>query len=309
MNQDVIRLEQVIRCLSPKIKIPIEKNKLLLAPKLREIRLRINRPVCLDCGDQCYYLTTGGSLTPFISDSLLCASKDEIEETVQSVCDYSVYSHQHELLNGYVTLRGGHRAGVCGTAVYHGDSLDNIRDIGSVCLRLSREFPGCADTLFRRYNGGGLLLCGEPCSGKTTLLRDLARQLSYQYRVALIDERGELAAVLNGEPQNDVGLCDIFTGYYKSSAMRHALRSMSPEIVVCDEIGSPDDAAAFAECQRSGVNVIATAHAGSAEELLRRRDLRWILRTGAIKTLVFLSDRQHVGQIRAVRKAGELLAS
>ncbi len=308
MNQDVKRLEQVTRCLSNRIKIPIEKNKILLARKLREIRLRVNRPVCLDCGDLRYYLTTGGCLMPFYSDSLLCVSKDEIEETVQSICGYSVYSHQHELLNGFVTLRGGHRAGVCGTAVYHGDSLENIRDICSVCLRVSREVTGCADSLLQRCHGG-MLLCGEPCSGKTTLLRDLARQLSYQYRVALIDERGELAAVLNGNPQNDVGLCDVYTGYQKAAAMRRALRSMAPEIIVCDEIGSPDDAAAVTECQRSGVNVIATAHAGNAEEIIHRRDLRGILRTGAIETLVFLSGRNHVGQIRTVRRAGELLAS
>lgn len=309
MNQDVIRLEQVAHCLSPRIKIPIEKNKQLLAPKLREIRLRVNRPVFLDCGTQSYFLIQSGSLTPFYSDSLLCASKSEIEETVQSICGYSVYSHQNELTNGFLTLRGGHRAGVCGTAVCHGGQLENIRDISTVCLRVSREYPGCADLLLRRYTSGGMLICGEPCSGKTTLLRDLARQLSCRLRVSLMDERGELAAVLNGEPQNDVGMCDVYNGYRKATAMRQALRSMAPQVIICDEIGSPEDASAVAECQRSGVDVIATVHAGSAEELYHRRDLRRILLTGAFETLVFLSDRAHAGQIRTFAKAGESFAS
>ncbi len=181
-------------------------------------------------------------LSPAIG-RLLAPHISLLEHTVQEIrlraARYSVYARQHELQNGFVTLRGGHRMGVCGTAVMQGGSVLNVRHISSLNLRIAREHRGCGKKLFAQLRGksGGVLLCGAPCSGKTTLLRDLARLFSAEdgRQTALIDERGEIAAVCDGVPQNDVGFCDVFDGYPKAQAMEQALRSLSPQVMICDE--------------------------------------------------------------------------
>ena len=126
-------------------------------------------------------------------------------------------------------------------------------------VRLCGERIGCSDRLLSIIDNplGGVLVCGVPCSGKTTILRDLARQLSYKYRTALIDSRGELAAVYAGVPQNDVGLCDILDSYSKRDGFSHAVRCLSPEIIICDEIGGEDDAGSILNARKSGVSTAA----------------------------------------------------
>ena len=229
-----------------------------------------------------------------------------LDEVVRKICEYSVYSRQNEIVNGFITLRGGHRAGICGTAVLRDGEMSNVRCISSVNLRFAREIRGSADQLLHSVKdiSGGVLICGEPSSGKTTLLRDLARQLSADRNVALIDERGELAACIGGMPQNDVGLCDVYDGYPKAEAMRHAVRTMSPDVLICDEIGT-DEEASLRNCLRGGVAVIATAHIRHREELRRHPAFR----TGAFSTVVFLSGRQNVGEIISVQSVGDVLAA
>lgn len=313
MEKDLQRFRQAVSCLSPPIKSAVCSNEARLADKAREIRLMLNRPVSVVCGDGKYYITNNGSLTPFIMDSLLIAQKSDIESTLQSICEYSVYSRQNEIINGFITLKGGHRAGISGTAVLSGGKITNIRDISSVNLRIAREHIGCADRLFRQLGSHktGALICGEPCSGKTTILRDLARQISTftDCNVSLIDERGELAASVNGVPQNDVGMCDVYNEYPKAEAMLQSIRSMSPDILMCDEIGSEEDIIAVEQCINSGVSIIATAHAGSIDELRKRHSVCKLLNTGAFSKVILLSDRRHIGEKETVISAGDLLAS
>lgn len=313
MNKDLQRFRQVVSCLSPPIKSALSACEAQLSHKAREIRLMLNRPVTIICNDGRYYITSSGSVTPFFSDSLLMVQRNDIESTLQSICEYSVYSRQNEIVNGFVTLKGGHRAGISGTAVLSDGKITNIRDISSLNLRIAREYIGCADRLFRRFgnNKTGMLICGEPCSGKTTVLRDLARQLSTltEYNVSLIDERGELAASVSGAPQNDIGMCDVYSGYPKAEAMIQAIRSMSPDIIMCDEIGSQEEVLAVEQCVNSGVSIIATIHAGSVDELKRRTNLCRLLDTGAFQKIVFLSDRRHIGEAESVMSTGDLLAS
>jgi stage III sporulation protein AA len=240
-----------------------------------------------------------------------------MEESFRNLCSYSVYSHENEIRNGYITLSGGHRAGICGTAVLQSDSVSSVRGISSINLRISREIRGAADELLDRIwdrLAGGLLLAGAPSSGKTTILRDLARQLSSGVRgnlkkVAVIDERGEIAGTYCGVPQNDLGCCcDVLDGYPKAEGILLAVRTLSPDIILCDEIGSEREVGAVEQGLNTGVILIASIHAGSIEELVRRKQAIKLLRTGAFATVAQLDASKGPGKIAGIYKAGDLLA-
>lgn len=313
MNHDVnMRLAQAAGCLSPPLYRAAEPYFSNLENKAQELRLRLGRPLSIVCPKHTYFITRHGSLTDLPCGDLIKVSREEIQETFERLCDYSVYAHRREIVNGFVTLRGGHRAGICGTAVTDKDGMVNVRDISSINLRIAREHKGCADAVFKAVKNdfGGVLLCGAPCSGKTTLLRDLARKISLSERqnVSLIDERGELAATTAGEAQNDVGLCDVFDGYPKAQAMEQALRTMSPQVIVCDEIGSREDVRTVRQALNSGVRIIAAAHARTKQELFARQGLRELLSTGAFSTVIFLQGRERAGEISEIFRGERLVA-
>lgn len=221
-------------------------------------------------------------------------NRADMDELIKSFCGYSLHSHSRELSEGFITLKGGHRAGFCGTAVIKDGKTETIRDISSVNIRIAREHKGCADEIYRWTSGfGGLLLIGKPLSGKTTVLRDLCRILGNRSKVSVIDERGELAAVRDGIAQNDVGEnTDILDGFTKRSGIFCALRSMSPEYVVCDEISGESES--VVQCMNSGVKVVLTAHCGSFEEAVRSQTITEILRTGAISHIALCKNERGI---------------
>ena len=283
----------------------------------QEIRLRVGRPVAIGCPGEIYFLRPGGGLAFLGGPECVFAGKDDMEETFRILCGNSVYSHEAELRGGYVTLRGGHRAGICGTAVFQNGEVSGIRDVSSVNIRVAREIPGCADAVLSRLGGllgGGLLLAGPPSSGKTTILRDLARQLASGAgrkicKVAVVDERGEIAGTCRGVPQNDVGLCcDVLDGCPKAQGILTAVRTLSPQYVVCDEIGTEEEVRAVEQSLNAGVCVIASIHAGSAAELKRRRQVSELLRTGAFAAVAVLRGSGKPGEIAEICRAGDLLA-
>jgi stage III sporulation protein AA len=282
----------------------------------QEIRLRVNRPVAIGCPGEIYFLRPGGGLTFLGGPECVCAGKDDMDETFRILCGNSVYSHEMELRNGYVTLRGGHRAGVCGTAVFQNGEVSGLRDVSSINIRIAREVPGCADVLLSRLGdtlNGGLLLAGPPSSGKTTILRDIARQLASGTgrkiaKAAVVDERGEIAGTCRGVPQNDVGLCcDVLDGCPKAQGILTAVRTLSPQYVVCDEIGTEEEVRAVEQSLNAGVCVIASIHAGSMAELKRRRQAMALLRTGAFETVAMLRGSVKPGEVAEICRAGDLL--
>lgn len=199
-------------------------------------------------------------------------STAEIADIFAEICRFSVYSFQSEIAQGFVTLDGGNRVGICGTAVYKNGKIDFIKDISGLNIRIAHEKIGCSDELYRRFFSGepkSLLLGGAPLSGKTTMLRDLARRLSERLRVTVIDSRNEISGSVRGLPSFDVGQnTDVLCGAEKSDGIMLALRTMSPEVIICDEIS--DDEEALGACALCGVKVIAAAHCGSLAELKKR---------------------------------------
>ncbi len=266
------------------IKIPS-----VISPKeLCELRLRAGRPAVA--------VTISGKSVP-CSPPL---SRQDIEACFQELCRYSVHSFQQEISEGYITLPEGHRAGFCGTAVVRGGGIETLRDISSINLRLAKEIKGCGEALYHAVFGNrlrSLLIAGAPLSGKTTVLRDLTRLLGDRHKVALIDSRCELAACHDGAPQLDVGLnTDVLNGYPRAQGMEIALRTLSPEVIICDEIAG--DISAVEKCMHCGVKLIATAHASSLDELSKRRDTAGFV--GAFDCVAVLHGKGRIAEIKGV---------
>ncbi len=230
----------------------------------------------------------------------MTASQRSLYDTFRRLCDYSVYSRQDEIRNGFITVRGGHRVGLCGTAACENGRITTLNDISSMNVRIARQVFGVSEELIGHLYPleGGILIAGVPSSGKTTLLRDLARSLSlgigcHIMRTAVIDERGELSGTYAGTAYNDMGLSDVLNGYPKGEGIMHAIRAMSPQVIICDELGTEEDCRAVAQGCHAGAAVIASIHAASYEELLCRRQARALLQTGAFATVVMLESSDH----------------
>lgn len=264
--------------------------------EVQEIRLRINCPVVLHLGEGMYFIFKDGTLTKVAGENLLIATADNIRNTFNKICNYSVYSYQKEIVNGFITIKGGHRVGICGTAIYN-KNIENIKDITSLNFRIARSIPGISDTVLKNVNAGfsGILIVGAPCSGKTTLLRDIARNLSIgkfssAKKVVVIDERGEFSGMHRGEPQNDLGYCDILYGYSKKDGIEHSIRCLSPEIIVCDEIGNESDVKAIESGVNSGISFIASAHVSGREGITKKTALKGLFSKGVFDTVVFFNN-------------------
>lgn len=309
------RFDTALSALSDTIGDPLYRLPPSVKKDICEIRIRIHRPICLCTFDGCFFLNRDGTVSRSITPEALTATKFDLQESFRTLCGYSVYAHQNEIQNGFVTYLCGHRVGICGTAVVEKGMITNIRDITSMNVRIAKESYGIADPLLKHLGStleAGLLIAGKPGCGKTTMLRDLCRQLSsgalgLPRKVALVDERGEVAGVFNGEPQNDVGVCcDVLDGYPKSEGILQAIRCLSPQLILCDELGSRQDVAAIQEGVHAGVGIITTLHAGSVEDLLRRPQAKALLKTGAFQHVAVLDSIPTFGHIQEVYHIDEL---
>lgn len=245
-----------------------------------EIRIRAGRPLVLET-------VRGRAVLDYI------CTIDEISECVKSFCRYSVHSYERELREGCITLKGGHRAGLCGTAIVRNGIFESIKDISGINIRIAGEITGCAqplaETVFSE-NFTGLLIAGRPMCGKTTVLRDLCRIVGNEHKLAIIDSRDEIAAVYGGVPENDVGIhSDVLSGYERSEGMRIAIRTLSPEFIACDELTGDEDS--VKSCLSCGVKMIFTVHSGSLSEAKNTL----IARSGAISDIAFMGGA--AGQI------------
>lgn len=288
--------------------IPLYAARLLRIPdevksQAFDIHLKAGGPVSV-CGAEGVFFLREGGVTRALTDDLLTVTADDLREVFLTACSHSVFSHEQELREGYLVFGSGCRAGVCGTAVLENGRVKAVRDVTAMVFRIPRNVVGCGDRLFlegadlRR----GVLVAGEPSSGKTTFLRDVARSLSMGKfspirRVALIDERGEFLL-------DSLGPCaDVLRGYPKAAGFQLALRMLSPEFLICDEL-APADLPAVRGAALSGVGMIASVHAARAD--FRRRPLcRELLKAGAFGTVVFLSGRGEPGEIEAIEQIEE----
>ena len=313
MKMDMVKkpLENVISIIPASVRMYVINAVRDISHKVQEIVLRCEKPVCIYLFGEQYVLTKRGTLSKDIgvSDAVISSGVD-VAECFNNVCGYSVYSHLSEIKEGFITLKGGHRVAISGTAVVSGDEIINIRDISTVSIRIAREVKGAGEMLADRLHNfqGGYLVCGAPVSGKTTLLRDVARIISTKYgkRTSVVDTRGELAAVSRGVAQNDIGLCDVLNGYPRYDGILQALRCLSPEYIFCDEIGTNEDADAILKGVNCGVKFVATVHANNEKELLSKSYFMDILSTGAFSKILFLKGREEPCSVKKELSIEEL---
>lgn len=302
-NRSVERFNMCAKGLNQRLQKAVIQIPDHIKAQVQEIHIRTNKPLALYCGAITYYLTSDNQIVShWFSENMLIATQIDVSETFQNICCYSVYTRQSEINNGFITMKGGHRAGICGTAFYNGENISAIRDISSINMRVAREIKGVSKDILKNVDvkKGGVLICGVPSGGKTTVLRDISRALSIEQnlKVCVVDERGELGGTYSGIVQNDLGLSDVLDGYKKHDGIMHAVRCMSPNVIICDEIGTDDEAEGIKECLNSGVTVIASVHCANIDELLSKPQTYNLISTGAFEYIVFLSSRETPGVMK-----------
>lgn len=232
---------------------------------LCEVRLRRGMQLGLFYTDGMYYITPKGRLTTNYTEGIIAGERD-IERGLELITKSSVYAYEDEIKNGFVTIDGGHRVGICGEVVTNCGEISHIKKVQSLNYRIAREIIGAANGIMDRVVSDGVIkntiIVSPPMCGKTTLLRDIARQLSLMgKRVSIVDERHEIAACTDGIPAFDLGAnCDVLSGASKSEGMLFMLRSMSPDVIITDEIGGDDDFNAILEIKKRGVRIVTSIH-------------------------------------------------
>ena len=290
------------------LKIPESKKTLI-----QEIRLRCDKPIALTCGNDTFFVCNDGNIIFSPAPRAVISTKHNIFDTFRSLCGYSVYSRQSEITKGFITAQNGSRIGICGTAAVKNGEISAVTDITSMNIRISRQITGTSDELISRLFplSGGILIAGKPSSGKTTILRDLAYNISTGkntkiMRTCIVDERGEISGGNNGFI--DTGLSDVQVCYPKIEGILQSIRSLSPQVIICDEVGSDEDAKAVAMGSNAGIYMIATIHAGNYNELVKREQAIKLIKTGAFSKVVILGDIDTPGTISEIVDISDLKA-
>lgn len=268
----------------------LRKLPATLFERLEEVRVREQRPLEINAGSEHYFVTEDGRITHEEPEAYK-PGREDTHRLLDLISNHSLYTLEEELRKGFITLPGGHRVGLAGRTVLGGGRVEHLRDINSFNIRIARAVPGVADRILpylldtKTKRVLHTLIISPPQQGKTTLLRDLARQLSQGWqsrkggvpmgmKVGIIDERSEIAGSYKGLPGFDVGpRTDVLDGCPKAEGMMMMIRSMSPDVLIVDEIGRPEDADAVREALYAGISVIASVHGRDLAEVAARPGL------------------------------------
>lgn len=306
--------DELIKIFSLKLR-EIFGNLQINFDELQEIRLRINCPLIINYRNREYFVSENGTLVTDPSLGLLI-TKNEIKETMEYISNYSLYAFEEEIRQGFITISGGHRIGISGKTIIQGNHIKGMKHISYINIRLAHQVKGCADKvmpyLINEKTRGiyHTLIISPPKCGKTTLLRDIIRQISngsYRFdgmNVGVVDERSEIGACYMGVPQNELGIrTDILDCCPKAKGMMMLIRSMSPQVIAVDEIGSKEDLEAINHVINCGCKLIATVHGSSLEDVKSKPILGELLQNRVFERYIVLSNIKKVGQIDEIYDA------
>lgn len=294
----MVNIEEILNVLPLSIKNIIKSYNLL--DRLEEIRIKINKPLIFEaCGKE--------NVTDYI------IRKEELKSIIQRISNYSIYAFEEEVKQGYITVNGGHRIGICGKCVIEGNCIKTIESVSSINIRISREVTGCSQKVLQYIINGdrinNTIIISPPKCGKTTLIRDISRNISNGIKdrgfngkkVCIVDERSEIGASSMGIPQMDVGIrTDVLDNCPKSFGIMMAIRSMSPDIIVCDEIGTYDDVKSILMALNCGINIISTIHGENIKDLYQRAVFSDLIENEVFKRAIVLSAVNGPGSISSI---------
>lgn len=305
---------EILSILPPGLRLMISSLPEEILFRLEEIRLRRNRPLLLGLGEKDLFVDTQGRTFVENGNPYLVSGED-LERTMQMVSGSSLYALEEELRNGFITIPGGHRVGITGRVVVDRGTVKTIKYFSGLNIRVSREVPGAADNLMPHIidRGSGsiyhTMVFSPPRCGKTTILRDLIRQISNGVpslgfsgiTVGLVDERSELAGCYRGIPQRNVGIrTDVLDGCPKAEGMLMLLRSMAPQVIATDEIGRREDVHALEEVLNAGVKVIFTVHGSSLKDISSRPALNYLFGLGVVERFIQLGRSRGAGTVEKI---------
>ncbi len=270
--------------------------------QIEEIRIRVNRPLEVAFGQEVLF---GKNLV----------TAEMADQFLNRISQFSFYMLDEQLRRGYITVAGGHRIGLAGKVVLENGFVKGLREISSFNIRIAREKIGVAEKLISalfQKKWLSTLILGPPQSGKTTYLRDIARLISQgekgveARKVGIVDERSEIAGCVGGVPQLTFGSrLDVLDGCPKAEGMMMLIRSMSPEVIIADEIGRVEDIEAIREAVNAGISLITSVHGENLEDVMRRPNMRTIIDEGVFKRVIVLSRKDQPGFVVGIHELVE----
>lgn len=283
--------------------------------QLQEIRLRINAPLLIIYQNKEVFISHEAKIASSPSQGIM-VTRNEIRETMEYISNYSLYAFEEEIRQGFITINGGHRIGIAGKIIFEDDSIRGMKHISFINIRLAHQVKGCADSVLPyliKEKGDEIyhtLIISPPRCGKTTLLRDMIRQLSNGgsgtsgMSIGVVDERSEIGACYMGVPQNDLGIrTDILDCCPKAAGMMMLIRSMSPQIIAVDEIGSREDIEAIDHVIGCGCTLIATVHGSSMEDIRNKPILGELIQKRLFERYIILSNYKQIGHLEEIYDA------
>lgn len=277
---------------------------------VQEIRLRVQAPLLMICNHREFYITEKGRLSQNPAEGYIVTRQD-LKETLEYISSYSLYAFEEELKQGFITIQGGHRIGIAGKTIVDGKGIRGMKFISFMNVRLSHQIRGCAETVLPYlYENGQILhslIVSPPRCGKTTLLRDVIRQVSNGsgtwpgLTVGVVDERSEIGACYQGVPQNDLGIrTDVLDCCPKAQGMMMLIRTMAPQVIAVDEIGSREELEAMEYVMNCGCKLIATVHGNSMEDIRQKPVLRKMVQERWFERYIMLRKDGRAGRVEQI---------
>lgn len=294
-------MDQILKYFPSNIKTILETELQDKKDIIEEIRIRVQKPIILK-------FNLSEKIVRYI------ISQEEILNILQHVCENSIYSYQSQIAEGFVTVTGGHRVGISGSCVIEKGKVININYINSLNFRISKQILGCSENLLENVLDlenntiSNTLIVSPPGAGKTTILRDLVKQISSGIKslkfkginVGVVDERGEIAALYKGVPQNEIGIkTDVIDNIPKSLGVKMLIRSMAPKVIVADEIGTLEDVEIINYAICSGCKGIFTAHGSNFDDLYLNPMIKELINRHVFEVIIFL-DTEIKGEVKSL---------